>query len=484
MRDNMTTTSSYPTDPYQRGPALSRRFLPLGLITLGVVFLLSNLLPEGGRGGLILLGLGAAFLIGRVTTGRYGYAVPAGLLIAIGTYVSLKDTQSLGSVQGGGWFFILLAFGFALVYLIGLRPSAVWPLFPATVLAGLALVLFGVGSSLTVLAALSWTVAYWPMALVLLGAWLLVRDHLPVPLQRPIATLGGLALLAYGIVAAAASVATGGVLARSDLALGFGSSPLVESVTLDVPIAAGQTFNVDNSSGRTSVHAGTGSSVHVVATKHFAVGGHAQDVKLTPDGSGVSLSASNPNRGFPFGFGGSGSWVDYAIEVPAAVQVNAKTSSGQIDIDGVNQAVNAQSSSGALNLMNLGGAAQAHSSSGAIELSNVAGTVKVSTSSGPIRATQISHLGEASTNSGSMSLEGTFTEAANIQANSGTVNLKLLPGSAVQLDVKTGSGSVVPQGLSLANGASRNNLTGAIGTPASGAVLSIQTGSGSVLISQ
>jgi hypothetical protein len=84
-----------------------------------------------------------------------------------------------------------------------------------------------------------------------------------------------------------------------------------------------------------------------------------------------------------------------------------------------------------------------------------------------------------------MSLEGKFTEAANIKANSGTVNLKLLPGSAVQLDVQTGSGSVVPQGLALTNGAARrDSLTGTVGTPAAGAVLSIKTDSGSVLISQ
>ena len=207
----MTTTSPYQTDPYRRGPALSRRFLPLALITLGVVFLLGNLIPQGSRSGLILLGLGAAFLVGRVTTGRYGYAVPAGILIAIGTYLTLQDTQGPRTVQGGGWFFVLLGLGFALVYLFGLRPSAVWPLFPATVLLGLALVLFGVGS-LGLLASLSWIVAYWPMALVLLGLWLLFRDHLPLPLRRPIATLGGIALLGYGILAAAATIAARGAL--------------------------------------------------------------------------------------------------------------------------------------------------------------------------------------------------------------------------------------------------------------------------------
>lgn len=65
------------SDPYPRGgSALSRGFLPLALITLGVVFLLSQLVPDRGRGALIVFGLGAAFAVGRLTTGRYGYAVP------------------------------------------------------------------------------------------------------------------------------------------------------------------------------------------------------------------------------------------------------------------------------------------------------------------------------------------------------------------------------------------------------------------------
>src|SRR5438094_10366018 len=90
----------YPPDPYRRSSAFSRSFLPLALITLGVVFLLSNLVPERGRGGLVVLGLGAAFLIGPVTTGRYGYAVPAGILLAIGTYMSLQAAHALAAARG------------------------------------------------------------------------------------------------------------------------------------------------------------------------------------------------------------------------------------------------------------------------------------------------------------------------------------------------------------------------------------------------
>lgn len=437
------------TNPYDRGSALSRSFLPLALITLGVVFLLGNLVPERGRAGLFVLGLGAAFLVGRLTTGRYGYAVPAGILIAIGAYISLQDLSGLRSsaFQGAGAFFVLLGLGFALTYAIGLRPWAIWPLFPATILVGLGLALLGI-SALGALSSLSWIAAYWPAALVLVGVWLLLRDSLPPPARRPIATLGGLALLAYGILAAAASMATGGALARAGGSPGFGGpAPFVDTVMLEAPIAASQTLVIDNSSGHTTIHAGSGSTIHVEAARHYRLGGQAPEVRLVPRGDGITLESSNPRPRFPFGDSSS---VDYTVELPAGVNLRAQSSSGGVSV------------------------------------SDVTGEVRLETSSGGIDATGLSHLREATSSSGSISLVGVFTEAAQVRSSSGTVNLKLLPGSAIQLDVKSNSGRVEPQGgLFLTGGAThRNDLSGALGSPAPGAVLSVQTSSGSVQISQ
>jgi hypothetical protein len=283
-------------------------------------------------------------------------------------------------------------------------------------------------------------------------------------------------------LAAASTVAAGGTLARTGFAPGFGSSPFADTVTLDAPITAGQTFSVNNSSGRTTIHTGSSPNIHVVATKRYSLGGHAPEVRLTPDSSGVSLDASNTSRSFPFG--GSSS-VDYAIEVPPSVGVKAQSASGQVEIDGVGGGVQAETASGSLNLSNLGGAVQARSSSGSIALNNIGGDVNVSSSSGQIRGTQLQHVRQASTSSGSMWLEGVFTDQASIKASSGTINLKLLPGSAIQLDVRTGSGNVVPTGLLLTGGSTqRTSLSGAIGQPAEGATLAIQTSSGSVLLSQ
>jgi hypothetical protein len=403
-------------------------------------------------------------------------------LLAIGTYISLQDLQTFQAIRGGGPFFVLLGLGFALVYVVGARPGAVWPLFPASVLIGLGLVLFG-AASFGALASLSWIVAYWPAVLVLLGVWLLFRDQLPLQARRPIATLGGLALLAYGILAAAASMATAGTAARTGFA-GFGAPPMAETVTLDSPISAGQTFNVDNPSGRTTIHGSTSAStVHVMATRRFSIGGHAPDVQLTPTSSGLSLDAQGTGARSPFSPPTS---VDYTIDVPAAVVVKAQSGSGQIEIDGVGGDVQVDSGSGRVSLTNVAGAVQAHASSGSIQLSNIGGEIRATTGSGQITGTELRHVREASSNSGYVSLEGTFTDPAQIRTSSGSVNVKLMPGSAVRLDARTNSGSITPRGgLALSGGETkRDRLSGAIGTPAADAVLTIETSSGSVIISQ
>jgi hypothetical protein len=432
-------------DPsYQRGSMSSRGLLPLALITLGVVFLLGNFVPDRARGGLVVLGLGVAFLIGRITTGRYGYALPAGILSGIGAFVIVKELQPAGLVSSSGLFFVLLGLGFVLVYAIGLQPGAIWPLFPGAILLGVGVVHLGL-ASIGPLANLSWIAAYWPAALVLVGLWFLLREAVPAGLRAPIATAGGLALLAYGLVAAAATLAAGGGLTQP----GLGSTSFADTINLEQPIPPGQTLNVSNTSGSTTIRGSNDANVHVVASRHFGVAGQPPDVSLTPEGNGLTLAATGRGRGGFLPFGGQGS-IDYTIDVPSGVGVDVQSSSGGISISDVN------------------------------------GPVQVSASSGSIHASQLQHLRSAQTSSGSISLDGVFTEAASVSASSGTISVRLLPGSAVALNVHTSSGSIEPRGgLQLANGVTRRNeLTGTIGTPSPGATLTVQTSSGNVVISQ
>jgi hypothetical protein len=104
------------------------------LIALGVVALLDARLPGGASW--LFLGLGAAFLLARVLTGRDGYAVPAGILLGFGSFIWFTETGILRGPDAGGLFFVFLGLGFLVTYAIVARPRAVWPLFPGMVLIG------------------------------------------------------------------------------------------------------------------------------------------------------------------------------------------------------------------------------------------------------------------------------------------------------------------------------------------------------------
>ena len=369
------------------------------------MFLLGNLLPGPSRGGLIVLGIGTAFLIGRMTTGRYGYAVPAGILIGIGSYLTVRDMLGPGALESGGWWFICLGLGFALTYVIGGRAGDVWPLFPATVLILLGLVLFGF-TALSPLASLAWIVSYWPVVLVLVGGWLLFREYLPQPARQPVALFGGLGLLAYGVLAAASTVAAGGAFVASGFGPGFGGTPYSDTIALEQPIQADQTFRVSNPNGRTTIRTAAVDTVHVEAARHFSVPDHPPEVKLVQRDQGLSLDIENLGRGHsadPIGSTSTSSCRPRCAWMRAlrAATWTSTASAGP---------VRAESSSGSVKLTNLGSSAEAEASSGSVSLENVAGEVRARTSSGNLRGLQLRHVRDANSSSGNIILESVFAD--------------------------------------------------------------------------
>ena len=235
-------------------------------------------------------------------------------MIGIGSYIALRDMLGPGALESGGWWFLCLGSGFLLTYLIGMRPTMVWPLFPAAVLLLLSMLLFGFTAAAP-LGALSWIVSYWPMVLVLIGGWLVFRDHIPLPARQPVAMLGGLALLGYGVLAAASTVAAGGNFVASS----FGTTtPYTDTVSLAQPLAAGQMFSVSNPNGRTTIRAGAVDSVSVQATRYFSTADHPPEVRLVPRNQGLRLELDNLGPGMFFGK----SRVDLDIVVPASARVD------------------------------------------------------------------------------------------------------------------------------------------------------------------
>lgn len=163
MQDAHTRTSPSPR---------SQRRGPLGafiLLALGLFFLLNNLIGNLDHWFLLALGLG---FLGAHLSGR-AMPVPAGILVGLGVGVALRD---LGPRSFQGLFFQVfpLGLGFVLVWLLDRRHR--WAFWPAGVL-----IVVGLLSLVAEVPEVQrlWAQAgrFWPLALVLVGAWLLWRQY-------------------------------------------------------------------------------------------------------------------------------------------------------------------------------------------------------------------------------------------------------------------------------------------------------------------
>jgi hypothetical protein len=175
------------------------------LIALGLIVLFGTWFPVGGVS--LFLGLGVAFLVARTLAAQHGFAVPAGSLLGFGSFVWLTETGSLSGPATGGKFFVFLGLGFLASYAIAARPQAVMPLPPGMVLIG-----FGAFVQASIFggpfAQYWWLTQYWPISLIAVGAWLLLRDQVPAAARTPLAVAGASVLILIGLLVAAAGGAT------------------------------------------------------------------------------------------------------------------------------------------------------------------------------------------------------------------------------------------------------------------------------------
>lgn len=143
--------------------------IPGGIMTALAVITILTLRVRGEIiGALVLWLIALAFWIVYGVDRRNWWAIiPAGTMTVIG----LMPLLSLGDMPAqfiGGAFFVGLSAVFGLIYLLNRRdPQMFWPVYPAAVL-------FAIGIGVAVVGQ-NW----WPLVLVALGVFLLVRAVLP-----------------------------------------------------------------------------------------------------------------------------------------------------------------------------------------------------------------------------------------------------------------------------------------------------------------
>jgi hypothetical protein len=173
--------------------------------------------------------------------------------------------------------------------------------------------------------------------------------------------------------------------------------------------------------------------------------------------------------------------VDYEIEAPADVFLNAATGSGSVTDDGVGRDTKLSTGSGSIHATDLHGGFTVGTGSGGIYAEQTGdGDVKAETGSGSIELRNVHGGLNAETGSGSIKVEGAPSAQWKLETGSGGV--EIWTGSAgLTLDAETGSGSVQSdRELTTQGTVNRHHLTGKIG--GGGPTVRIETGSGSIRV--
>ena len=151
------------------------------LLTIGLLTLAANIFKSGIELYLVL-GIGLVFLVASLTARQVGLLIPAGILIGIGSGIIV--TQAIGNTLTedgkGGLFMLLFSMGWMLIALLslvipdedGTRHFMWWPLIPGGILAAIGGMILQGETGLKVL---GWIGQGWPVVLIGIGLYLLLR---------------------------------------------------------------------------------------------------------------------------------------------------------------------------------------------------------------------------------------------------------------------------------------------------------------------
>lgn len=149
----------------------------IALILIGLLLLAGQLLQSEALGLIFLLALGIIFLAWGSVTRQAGLLIPGGILIGLGAGILLitGPFQAMPETARGGIFLLSFAAGWVLIVLFSalFTPRTHWwPLIPASLIG---LVGGAVLVSETSPQVLTFINALWPLGLIALGVYILLR---------------------------------------------------------------------------------------------------------------------------------------------------------------------------------------------------------------------------------------------------------------------------------------------------------------------
>ncbi|MGC1463619.1 MAG: DUF4097 family beta strand repeat-containing protein [Terracidiphilus sp.] len=239
-------------------------------------------------------------------------------------------------------------------------------------------------------------------------------------------------------------------------------------------------LTVENGSGYVHLTQGAAGQIHVFAKVRSNWGGSEDQVR--------QIAANPPieQTGNIVRIGGHHESmhnisIDYEIQAPSDVYLNAATGSGQVTDDGVGKNTKLSTGSGSIHATGLHGGFSVETGSGGIYAEQTGdGDIKAETGSGSIELRNVNGGLHAETGSGSIKVGGTPSALWKLETGSGSVEL-WTGSAALTLDAETGSGSVnTDREMTTQGTQNQHHITGKIG--GGGALVKVETGSGSIRV--
>jgi DUF4097 and DUF4098 domain-containing protein YvlB len=239
-------------------------------------------------------------------------------------------------------------------------------------------------------------------------------------------------------------------------------------------------LSVSTGSGNVHLTRGSGNQVHIVG--HVKSGWGASDDRvreiaanppIEQTGNIVRIGAHLENL--------HNISIDYEIQAPADVFLDASSGSGDITDDGIGDTAKLSTGSGNIHATAIHGGFTIHTGSGDIYADQAGqGDVKADTGSGSIDLRNLHGGLRAGTGSGNIKVAGAPSDPWHLETGSG--NIEFSPGdTGFLLDASTGSGSIHTDREMLTQGSSdHHHITSKIN--GGGPTVRVETGSGDIRV--
>lgn len=261
-----------------------------------------------------------------------------------------------------------------------------------------------------------------------------------------------------------------------------------EEIEERFPLHPGESLYVQGWNGSITYESWPGDEVVIRATKtiRWALPGlarwHAKqlDVRMTRDGSGVSVTTAAPRW-----IWGWNAEISLVVRVPEGWSgtIWLQTSNGSIRAEDVHGQATLQTSNGPVWVSRHAGELQVRTSNGSVRLSQVDSVLHVRTSNGPISVdgARLRESGRLQTSNGAVYLRAQLDSRAHyrVETSNGRIDLDLMEPD-VALELQTSNGSIHLGTPVLTSDMSRNRLVGQIG--AGSARLIARTSNGSITL--